>query len=107
MQKTYQGSKEKGKKEVRKSFQTKVQLAVIAALVVFFIAVIRNQNNTLHELDAQVADTDRRIALELEIAENLRIDEAYLRSDEFVKKIAYERLNLVGDNDIIFVKRRR
>jgi len=100
-------AKEKGKKEVGKSIKTKFQLALIAALAVFFFFALGNRLEALNNLEAQIKETDVRIGFQIEYAENLRRDEAYLQSEEFIRKIAYERLGLVGENDVVIERRRR
>jgi len=100
-------AKESGKKAVGKSIKTKFQLAVIAVLGVFFFLVLTNRYDIINRIQAQVDETERSILYQREITENLRRDEAFFRSDEFVRRIAYERLGLIGDNDLIFERRRR
>jgi cell division protein FtsB len=100
-------AREKGKKEVGKSIKTKFQLSVIAVLGVFFAIVISNRAEVLSRLEKQLEDTDKRIKYQHEYAENLRRDEAYLQSDDFIRRIAYERFGLVADTDTVFERRRR
>ena len=86
--------------------QNKAAMLCITFVVCILLAALLYEGHSLKQkigeneakaarLEAQIADEDQRTA-------DISALEEYMRSDEYLEKVAKEKLGLIRDNEIIF-----
>lgn len=86
--------------------QTLMSMAAVGFVVVALLLVLGIKSIQLREKNASYEKTKKeletQIALEEDRAAEIDAYSEYVNSDEYIEKIARERLGLVGSNEIIF-----
>ena len=99
-------------KDVEKKPDNKIRSNAFFALVVtvmcgFFVAIVSVQIQRDNILDAKISALQEDINRQKEEGEDLEKQIKFRDSDEFVEKIARERLNMVKPNEIVFVDKNK
>lgn len=98
-------SKKNGRRS-RLNRQTLMSMAAVGFVVIALLLVLGVKSIQLREKNASYEKTKKeleaRIALEEDRAKEIDAYSDYVKSDEYIEKIARERLGLVGNNEIIF-----
>ena len=99
-------------KDIEKKPDNKIRTNVFFACIVtvmcgFFVAIVSVQIQRDNILDAKISALQEDINRQKEEGEALEKQIKFRDSDEFVEKIARERLNLVKPNEIVFVDKNK
>lgn len=99
-------------KDVEKKPDNKIRsnaffILVVTAMCGFFVAIVSVQIQRDNILDAKISALQEDINRQREKGESLEKQIKFRDSDEFVEKIARERLNLVKPNEIVFVDKNK
>ncbi|TCK87859.1 septum formation initiator [Natranaerovirga hydrolytica] len=93
----------KSKKKRRKSNSIKP----LMVLLVMFITVIFLRISTLYseniELERREEELNQLIQIEIEKQEEIKEQEAYIHSEEYIEKLAREKLGLIKEDEIILL----
>ena len=77
-------------------------VAVIAVIIVIALFVFTlSLRKTVSDNNEKIARIESQIAEESERANDLKQQEDFMKTDEFIEKIARERLGLVSPNEIL------
>lgn len=86
--------------------QNRVAMLCIMAVVCVLLAVIGVMNTGLKQRietnNEMIAGLEAEIEAEQERTEKIEEEKKYMDSDEYVEKIAHEKIGLVYDNETIF-----
>jgi len=89
----------------RRRRQTRRMMISISAVAILFCIVIGvqmfNKYTTLKELKQQEAKLEQQYQDELELSEELRDQEAYVKTDDYVEEMA-RKLGLLYPDEVIF-----
>lgn len=81
-------------------------MAAVGFVVIALLLVLGIKSIQLREKNASYEETKKQleaqIALEKDRAKEIDAYSDYVNSDEYIEKIARERLGLIGNNEIIF-----
>lgn len=103
-----------GRKRVRKARrqrgklnkQTLMSMAAVGSVVVVLLLVLGIKGMQLKEKNASYEKTKQELQAQLdqeqERTQQIEAYSDYVNSDEYIEKIAKERLGLVKDNEIVF-----
>lgn len=78
-------------------------LVVMSGLIVYFIITFTKQQEEMNIIQNQKRALQHKIAKEKEIQEELLEQQTIIETDEFIEKIAREKLGMVKEGERIFV----
>lgn len=87
------------------SKRKKSPLAVVsvAVILVYLLFIAINQQKILNTKDLELNRIDSRIEDETKLNEELNKEKETIRSDEYIEKVAREKLGMVKKNQKVFV----
>lgn len=98
--------KKTGSKAGKKISQNKMAMIAISAVVLMLLAVLLVEGQSLRQKiqtnELKKADLKNQTQLEEARTQEIEDLEEYMQSDEYIEKIAKEKIGLVKDNEIIF-----
>ena len=88
------------------SVQTKMAMlcisTVMCLLLFFLVYESRSMQGKIQVNESKKASLEQQIASEEERTDEIDAMKEYMQSDEYIEKIAREKIGLVKDNEIIF-----
>jgi len=95
-----------GEKAIKRSYIFKIQLLVFIAAGVIFSMFMFRQNSDIESIRSDKAAVMKKIAYEEDFRGYLSGEGSLTRSTEFFIQQGRDRLGLVLENDIVFIKRK-
>ena len=89
---------------LRRSIRVKIQLIVIVALVVIFVWFVMSQLREINVVRANINSERNKITAEQEFKEHLSKEYDFIKDKEFIIQQGRDRLGLVMENDILYIK---
>jgi|GEM_PF-5880180 len=90
---------------LRRSLRIRIQLIIIAALIIVFACFIMSQFREISVVRANVESEEKKIVELLSYKEQLNKEYDFIKDKEFIIGQGRDRLGLVMENDIIYIKR--
>lgn len=76
---------------------------ITVGLIIYFAYVIVSQQQTISEKSDKLKECQAKIQEETTTNKQLKVEKENSRSDEFIEKIAREKLGMVKQNERVFV----
>ena len=83
--------------------KTKLIFIAVALFSVYFTVTFIEQQNLINSKKKQIEDINQKIADEQKINEELNKSKEIIGSDEYIEKVARERLGMVKSGEKVFV----
>jgi len=83
--------------------KTKLIFIAVALFIVYFTVTFIEQQNLINSKKKQIEDINQKIADEQKINEELNKSKEIIGSDEYIEKVARERLGMVKSGEKVFV----
>jgi len=90
---------------LKRGIKTQLQLAAIAVLLILFTVFIRGQLAENNSIKKKAEGVRKGIALEAEENERLSKEYDFLKDKNFIIQQGRDRLGLVMENDIVYIRR--
>lgn len=88
---------------MNKGKKSKAGLFIVIAFFIYFIYVLVDQQKILHAKSIEMQNIQVKINDEKTINEELKKQKEMLNNDEYVEKIAREKLGMVKSGERVFV----
>lgn len=87
----------------------KVKIIVVAAVIilVYFTGVLYNQQKIIDSKSSQLAEIESKIAAEKSINEDLLKAKANMLTEEYVRRVAREKLGMICPGERIYIDTNR
>ena len=91
-------------KAVRNANRTAMRLIILVVVVLGIVIAVQSHrlNVRIRENNDRLAEVSQQLQDEQDRTQEIRDLEEYMQTDEYLEKVAKEKLGLVKDNEIIF-----
>ena len=90
-------------KKTRKTRKLKIEFCFALALAIYLVCAIINQQSVITNNSKEISELSEQLAQTEQELEEINDSAAEYSSDEFVEKVARERLGLVRPDETIFI----
>lgn len=80
-----------------------VKIICLVFLVIYVAVTVYSQNNTIRESERILANYNEDIKEQEEIAEEIEKEKSQLGTDEYIEKVARDKLGMCKEDEKIFV----
>lgn len=87
--------------------KTKIAFLLVALFLIYFTITFIDQQNLIRIKSNEIKAVEQKIADEKKVNEELKKRKEIINSDEYVEKVAREKLGMVKNGEKIFVDTNR
>lgn len=91
------------RKKSKGSITAKLGLIIAAALFIYFVYALIDQQRMIYEKSTEIESVNAKIEEENKLKQKLQKQKELINSDEYVEKAAREKLDMVKRGEKIFV----
>jgi len=91
------------RKKSKSSITAKLGLVIAATLFIYFVYAMIDQQRMIYEKSTAIENVKAKIEEENKLKEKLQKQREMMSSDEYVEKVAREKLDMVKRGEKIFV----
>jgi len=88
---------------MNKRKKSKLWLVVLIGFFLYFAYVMVDQQKMLYAKDMEMADIQAKIKQEEKVGQELQKKKETLESDEYIEKVAREKLGMVKQEEKVFI----
>jgi len=78
-------------------------LVIMSGLIVYFVITLVQQQDEINTIQNEMKALEKKIEKEKEIQEELLKQQIIIETDEFIEKIAREKLGMVKEGERIYI----